>query len=814
VRDDDTGSRWNDALIRLLLRVARGGGWLLGGVVIVTLWLGFVASQNSFDYDLRDLMGDNPHAYEQYEECVALFGHDDDILVAFPMNGISTESLRVSCAARQVILEFPGILRCLDLAGAMQIETPEDLEWLLQRPRRLQRGLAELRQRRFLRGMLVSPDEKAQILLVQTKDLRAVDKQALVRTLRRRLEEVFGRDGFHLLGYPVFTERYVTMMGRENAFYLGMSLGMAFLMALVLFGSFRQSLMVTLTVALPGVWTQGCYALLGYRISLFSALLMPVVMLVGLSLAIQFLSRFERLVRQTGNETQRLEALSQTLRHTLKPSLLCAVTTVIGFASQTWSSVRGIRAFGLTASLGCGFSWAGVFLLLPALLLVFGKRKAESAVSETTVSPKRNSTVSFWGARGLVRLTFLPPWCMGFLTVAMVVLALGVTRLETGSDPLSALPEHDPVVKAHRFYEKHFGGGTRCVSLVTRISGERFDQLPALLQLREVVARLASDADVLTVVSPTGLLSALEMELSSTEGDVPEIARMARPFSGLSSTEGDVPEIARMARPFSGLSAGARDFPRSDADVERLWKLANGLVPGMLERLLNVPYYDRAHLTVALRVSDSVRVAAAAQRLEHLIMEAGGGAVTASATGRMLLSALVENQAIALQANSFGGALWVIVLLVGCGFGSVRAFGVALLANGLPILLSLGVMGWLKIPVDSATAMAPCVCVGIIVDDTIHLIHEMLVEERRGCSPGRARALVVLRLGKPVVAASGILLAGLGMLCLSEFGPIRRFGGLAVCTVIVGLLWELVLTPALLALTSPVVGRGHENVRM
>jgi hypothetical protein len=42
-------------------------------------------------------------------------------------------------------------------------------------------------------------------------------------------------------------------------------------------------------------------------------------------------------------------------------------------------------------------------------------------------------------------------------------------------------------------------------------------------------------------------------DLSSTEGDVPEIARMARLFSGLSSTEGDVPEIARMARLFSGL---------------------------------------------------------------------------------------------------------------------------------------------------------------------------------------------------------------------------------------------------------------------
>jgi signal transduction histidine kinase len=42
--------------------------------------------------------------------------------------------------------------------------------------------------------------------------------------------------------------------------------------------------------------------------------------------------------------------------------------------------------------------------------------------------------------------------------------------------------------------------------------------------------------------------------LSSKDGVVPEIARMARPFSGLSSKDGDVPEIARMARPFSGLS--------------------------------------------------------------------------------------------------------------------------------------------------------------------------------------------------------------------------------------------------------------------
>ena len=237
-------------------------------------------------------------------------------------------------------------------------------------------------------------------------------------------------------------------------------------------------------------------------------------------------------------------------------------------------------------------------------------------------------------------------------------------------------------------------------------------------------------------------------------------------------------------------------------DVDRAIRFAVKNPGSWIGGFLNFPYRDRARIIVGLRYSDSPRVITAAQRLERLAGEVSNGALTATATGRMLLSAMVEQEALTIEIGSFLSSLAGILLVIGIGFWSWRAILVGALPNLLPIVWTLGFLGWIGETLDPVTAMVPCICLGIVVDDTIHLIHETQQFEQRGYGWRRNRAAVMMRIGWAVFSTSLILVAGLGILGWSDFRPIRSFGLFAALTIACAPLFDLFLTPALLAMTA------------
>jgi len=721
---------------------------------ILSITLGYSAARNSFDYDLKEMTGEHQAAYENYQKCIALFGPDDDIMIGFPIEEFGEKTIVEAFEIRKLVEPVAGVSSVIDLSAAIGITSTEELKKLIASPRKVTRMIETIQKSPLFRGFIVSPDLKAHLINVRTREMPQREKQVLVQEIRHILDAKFGTGFAQLVGYPVFAERFVYLMTRDNALFIFLSLIAALLLSFFLFRSAMISAVIALAIILPGVWTQGIYAFLGYKVSLFSALLTPIIMLISLSFSIQLMARYQwSISRSSPSERGSILPLQKAIFETLPPAFLAAATTLIGFSSLILSNLRGVRAFGILSSIGCGLAFVSAYMVLPAFLYYFlgkvGHRvlfRFERIVTRALANPYFNPTV----------------------IVAAIVLAsgfamLGITRLSYGSDPVSALPTQDPVVIAHEFMNRHFGGGTRRISFVTTTASGRFDLLKPMKMLREVEAKIASDPEVLSVFSPAVLLSNIERELSGN----------------------------------------TRSFPDSDEEVSRCLRLAGKIAPKVLEVFLNPPFFDRAHVTVALKVSDSVKVAEAARRLESIFLSAGQGEVTASATGRMLLSALIENEAIDIATFSFGSSLWLILLLIGIGLKSARAFFIAFIANAFPIFVTLGLMGWLEVPIDPSTAMAPCICIGIIVDDTIHLVHEFFRLEKPGKGIFRLRSELILKLGWPIVFNSTILTVGLGILCLSDFGPIRKFGFFSVSTVLVGLIFEIFLTPSLLLITQP-----------
>lgn len=912
---------------------------LLAGLLL-TLALGWAAVTNTFDYDLRALFGGSGEVFDRFEECLALFGSDDELVLSwplpaappvpvpdrpgahaadvavapstaaagFPSAGSSPAShsgpdlspllvftvpagpgcpvpgtvrltpadLARSLAVRQAVASLPGVEYVFDLTAALGVDHPEKLAWLVDRPRLLERRLAAVSGSRMAGPLLIGRGGQALAAYLRTARLDNPGKHALVRRVRAALAGLRGGEEVRLVGYQVFGERYVTLMMAGNARFAALSLASTLLVSLLLFRSLWLTASVVVSILFPAIWTQGLYALLGYRISLFSGLLTPLILFVGLSLAIQFVARFRlalehlpaagpeepagtappsslahhRLpvsggdplaptltpggthdagpsaviapsvaVRGTAADPSgvtgpgpgadpdpRAVALREAVLEAWPPSALCALTTFVGFASQAVSTMPGIRAFGILSSAGCAFAFLGVFLLLPALLRC-GPRPAADRLG-TSLIPACERVFGRWTAR------WTPPahWAPAIAGLMLAVAVVGMTRLEFGSDPLAALPANDRVVRDQAFWQDHFAGSGRQVSLVCRFPGPALDTLAGLTALERYAGAVAADPEVAQVLSPSALVRDILDEV-----------------------------------------AGNRDaVPRTDAAVARAFRLAVARAPRLLSGLTNPPHYDRARLVVNLRRPQAPRVVAAAARLEALAavpptapdpapagrpgspgeglaptISTGHPAtlpwtptdvdpstiagrvdlppplLTASATGRMWLAAVIENDALHMEVSSFAGALAWIAALFALFFRRARDVGVAVVVNVLPIGLTLGLMGLLGVALNPVTLMVPCIGLGIVVDDTIHLIHEMRRQAARGHGPRRARAHVMLRIGWAIVSTSAILIVGMAVLGLSDFAPIREFGLFGALALAIGMLTDLGLTTALLQEPEP-----------
>lgn len=165
-------------------------------------------------------------------------------------------------------------------------------------------------------------------------------------------------------------------------------------------------------------------------------------------------------------------------------------------------------------------------------------------------------------------------------------------------------------------------------------------------------------------------------------------------------------------------------------------------------------------------------------------------------------NALVRGQREGILATVLG--LWVVMAI---GFRSWRLALLGLVPNILPLVLINGALGFWDRPVSVASSMIGTVMLGLVVDDTIHLLHAY--RRTRGAPLRRmARTFIVVR--RPIVVTTAVLCVGFSATLFGELRPTLEFGALAVATLVIALLADLFLLPALLLISRPGAAPGED----
>jgi predicted RND superfamily exporter protein len=168
----------------------------------------------------------------------------------------------------------------------------------------------------------------------------------------------------------------------------------------------------------------------------------------------------------------------------------------------------------------------------------------------------------------------------------------------------------------------------------------------------------------------------------------------------------------------------------------------------------------------------------------------------------VLLTNLVES-VVRDQWRTFAVALIGIGITMLLAFRSLRFALVALVPNGIPILVVMGLMGWLGLRINMGAAMIAAVSVGLSVDSSIHYITTFRRELASGREVLDALSTVQDSVGRAVVFSTLALVVGFGVLCTSRLIPIVYFGVLVSISMIGGLLGNLFVLPLLLPIVTP-----------
>ncbi|MGH7820340.1 MAG: efflux RND transporter permease subunit, partial [Candidatus Binatia bacterium] len=214
---------------------------------------------------------------------------------------------------------------------------------------------------------------------------------------------------------------------------------------------------------------------------------------------------------------------------------------------------------------------------------------------------------------------------------------------------------------------------------------------------------------------------------------------------------------------------------------------------------------SRANLVLYTRLSTSGEVTRFVEDVERFAASALPRGLRAHVTGTVVLLNRTADTLARQQVAGLAQMLLLLVVVLSAFFGSIRIGLLSLVPNVFPILVLFGLMGWTGIALDVSTSMIAAIAIGIAVDDTIHYLSEFTSLARRTGDAARATCEAIRTVGRPIVFTSVALAAGFLVSCFSGFQPVRHFGALSAATMVIAVLSDLVLTPAIaVAIRFPV----------
>ncbi|CAI8297616.1 MAG: Putative membrane protein YdgH [Owenweeksia sp. TMED14] len=561
-----------------------------------------------------------------------------------------------------------------------------------------------------------------------------------------------------------------SIKGEINLFMFLTALGTVLIM-LILLRSMRAALIALVVVAVGVIGSFGIMGLLGFKITLFSALLPPLLIVIVVPNCIFFINKYHQ-------EYARDKKVNEALLHTVKKiggvAFLTNTTTALGFATFALTSSDALVHFGVAATINI----LVVFVLSLSIIPVIYSWLSEP--KKRHYNHLNQKWITKW-IEWLVRISesHRKKVYLGSLVVCIFGV-VGMTLMETTGNLTTDINPNDPLVTQMRFFEEEMGGVIPLEIIINSRSENGIEKSKLLRR----VDYFQSSLDTFSQLSRSlSLVDMLKFGRQTYYGGDPLFYALPnsqeRTLIASSMPDLKTKDLGVLTKGFSDnknqklrISVQAKDLPR----------------PEMINLVRNVQ--NLADSTFSKKDYD---------------VEFTGASLIFLRSTKFLINNLVLSLLLAIA---------IISLIMAFLFKTPRMVVVAIIPNLLPLLMTAGLMGWFGIPVKPSTVLIFSISFGISIDDTLHYLARYRQELiGNGHNISLAAITAIRETGISMFYTSIVLFSGFFIFLASDFGGTQALGLLVSITLVFAMFSNLILLPSLLiSLDKVMTGSEMENI--
>lgn len=582
-------------------------------------------------------------------------------------------------------------------------------------------------------------------------------KEYILKTFIPKIEAFKKNTGIDVKvsGMPYIRTLNAKTIIDEIGLFIGAALGITSLIFFFFFRSVRSTLTSLFIVIIGVMWSFGILGWLGYEITVLTALVPTLVIVIGIPNCIFLLNKYHQEYKQHGNKAK---ALQRVITKTGTATLMTNLTTALGFATFIATNNVLLTEFGVVTTINIIAIYVLCILILPIFLSY-----TPAPVPRHLGHLDRGSLTSFmaWIVR---TVKYNQIWVYGISVLLLVFGIIGIYEIKISGSIIEDMPKKTAFFDDIRFFEKEFDG-VMPLEIMIDTKHRKGVMKPSVIKKMEKLEETISEIPELS--RPVSVVNLVKYSKQAYYNGNPDFYELPT-----SQEQAFILSYSKNATKNSkdNLMKSYVDNTGRYARITTFIKDENG------EKME----------AVEARIREKINILFPADRFDVVVT--GKASVFQKGT-KYLLDNLLSSLLMAFALTA---------LLVAMMFRSFKMVLVSIIPNLLPLLMTAGLMGFLGIPLKPSTILVFGIAFGMSVDDTLRFLAQYRLELARNNWKIKKSVFATFDdAGISMFYTSIVLFFGFSVFMLSSFGGTVALGGLVSLTLFFGMLSNLVLLPCL-----------------
>jgi predicted RND superfamily exporter protein len=556
-------------------------------------------------------------------------------------------------------------------------------------------------------------------------------------------------------GSPIVTDYLKRSMKKDMSRFTLIAVISIAIFLFILFRRFTGTLLPLLCVIFSVGCSVGLMAILGIAVKTPTSILPSFLLAVGIGASIHLMAIFYNEF----NGTNKTDAILNALSHSGLPIAMTGLTTAVGLASFSHAKLAPIADLGFVAAIGVMISLTLTLVLLPALMAIMPLRPGPQKKGSEKL-PGLNHVLKACGHVA----TRYPKMVLGISGVIGLIAILGLFQLRIYHNNLEWFSKSSSIYQQTKMIDKEMKGSVTFEILVdTQKENGLYD--PKILNGLKELGNIAQNDTSVVVGKALSLVDTLQEIHQALNENNPDFYR--------------VPDNEQL------IAQEFLLFENSGSDD--------------LEDLVD-SQFQKARFTAKVPWDDANTYSRFIEKMKQSTRKILGDDVKITATGLAVLFFQTVEAMIHSMSLSYliaGGLISLMMIMV---LSSVRLGLLSMIPNVLPIIVTLGIMGWINMPLDMFTLLIGSIAIGLAVDDTIHFFHNFQRYFQRTGSSEKAVDETLMSTGRAMLVTTLVLTIGFWTFMFSTMNNLFNFGLLCGLTLLLAFVADVLIAPALLTL--------------